>query len=78
MHIADWGKPHTVLMRIAAVSLKLFEPSDGVEANLQGRLPELCARAGFHGARQTRNMSTAFGTVTMLSATRPAESARVV
>lgn len=78
LHIADWGKPHTILMRIASISLKVFEPSDGVEANLLGQLPELCAHAGFWGVRQTLNMSTTFGTVTMFSAVRPAESARAM
>lgn len=71
LHIADWGKPHTALMRVASVSLKIFEPAGGTTANLQGRLPELCAAAGFCGVTQTRNISTMFGTVTLLSARRP-------
>jgi ubiquinone/menaquinone biosynthesis C-methylase UbiE len=71
LHIADWGKPHTGLMHVASLSLKIFEPADGTAANLQGRLPELCATAGFCGVTQTRNISTMFGTVTLLSARRP-------
>lgn len=71
LHIADWGKPHTKLMRLASVSLKLFEPSDGTVANLQGRLPELCTAAGFCEVVQTASLSTMFGTVALLSARRP-------
>ena len=71
LHIADWGKPHNGLMRIAAVSLKAFDPGDGPVASLQGRLPESCARAGFGAVTQTSNISTMFGTVTLLSARRP-------
>lgn len=71
LHIADWGKPHTKLMRIAALSLKMFEPGAGTLANLQGRLPELCTAAGFCEVVQTTSLSTMFGTVTLLSARRP-------
>lgn len=71
LHIADWGKPHTALMHLASLSLTIFEPADGTTANLQGRLPELCAAAGFCGVTQTHNISTMFGTVTLLSAHRP-------
>lgn len=72
LHVADWGKAHTTLMRIAGLSLKIFEPREGLEANLHGRLPELCRRAGFHSVTQTSTMSTIFGTVTLMRATRPA------
>lgn len=67
LHIADWGKPHTMLMRIASLSLNIFEPSHGIEANLDGRLAELCARAGFCDVTQTINISTTFGTVTVVA-----------
>jgi ubiquinone/menaquinone biosynthesis C-methylase UbiE len=71
LHVADWGKPHTAPMRVASLSLRIFEPTRGTAANLQGRLPELCATAGFGDVTKTRNISTIFGTVTMLSARRP-------
>ena len=71
LHIADWGKPHTRLMRVAALALKTFEPAGGTAANLQGRIGELCERAGFSAVRLTANVSTIFGTVAMLRATRP-------
>lgn len=71
LHIADWGKPHTRLMRMAALALKTFEPAGGTVANLQGRLAELCERAGFADVRVTANVSTIFGTVAMLHAIRP-------
>ena len=72
MHIADWGKPHTWLMRIAVLSLKSVRAERPGEANLQGRLLELCARAGFYAVTQTLNMSTTFGTVTLLFVRRAA------
>lgn len=76
LHIADWGKPHTRLMRVAALALKTFEPADGTAANLQGRLGELCEHAGFADVRLTVNVSTIFGTVAMLRAIRPLEIER--
>ena len=69
-YISPIGAGRT-LMRIAALSLRLFERATGTEANLHGRLPELCAGAGFVAVTQTIDMSTTFGTVTLLSATRP-------
>jgi ubiquinone/menaquinone biosynthesis C-methylase UbiE len=71
VHIADWGKPHTALMHVASVSLKVFETAGGTTANLQGRLPEFCAAAGFCGVTETGHISTMFGTITLLSARRP-------
>lgn len=73
LHIADWGPPHTRLMRVAALSLKIFEPSEGTIANLQGQIPELCAIAGFRDVTRTGDLSTIFGTVTLLSARRPCD-----
>lgn len=70
LHFADWGPPHTRLMRVAALSLKVFEPQYGTLANLQGQLPGLCAAAGFRDVRQTGRLSTIFGTVIRLSARR--------
>lgn len=74
LHIADWGKPHTRLMRVAALSLMIFEPGDGTKANLQGRVPEFCATAGFCDVVQAGDLSTIFGTVTLVSARRPNET----
>ena len=75
IHIADWGKPHTRWMRVAALLLKAFEPSEGTRANLDGRIGELCKDAGFTDVRLTANVSTVFGTVTFLSGIRPCGAA---
>jgi SAM-dependent methyltransferase len=70
LHLADWGPPETRLMRVAALSLTVLEPQYGTLANLQGRLPDLCAAAGFRDVMQTGRLSTIYGTVIGLSAGR--------
>lgn len=71
LHIADWGPPHTSLMRIAVKLLRYVEPADGMRANLDGAIPGLCAGAGFVSVSVTSTHSTMFGSVALLSARRP-------
>lgn len=63
--IADWGKPHNILMAIAAVGIRLLDGSDTTRANLEGRLPQLMEEAGFTGVHEVEHGMTLFGTLAL-------------
>lgn len=69
IHIADLGKPDTLPMRIISLALWHFEESAG---NFRGELPGLCAKAGFRRTRITGRYATAFGTLYLHKAVKPA------
>jgi ubiquinone/menaquinone biosynthesis C-methylase UbiE len=68
LHVADWGKPQNALMRLAAMSFRLFDGAATTAANLAGELPALIADAGFVDVRETEHRMTPFGTLTFLRA----------
>jgi cyclopropane fatty-acyl-phospholipid synthase-like methyltransferase len=68
LHIADWGPPHSVAMRIASLSLRSFEHPDRTADNLSGLVPQLCRKAGFADVRTTTRFQTMFGTLELIAA----------
>jgi protein-S-isoprenylcysteine O-methyltransferase Ste14/protein-L-isoaspartate O-methyltransferase len=68
LHVADFGRPHTTLMRLASQTFHLFDGDDATGANLRGELPGLIREAGFAQVEETERWSTPFGTVTFLRA----------
>ncbi|MGH7894220.1 MAG: methyltransferase domain-containing protein [Candidatus Binatia bacterium] len=73
LHIADWGKPHNLLMRVAALGFRLVDGGEATAANLRGELPSLVADAGFLDVVETERWMTAFGTLAFVRATAPGE-----
>lgn len=69
MHIADLGKPDTLPMWTISLTLWHFEENAG---NFRGELPALCAKAGFKRASITGRYATAFGTLYLYTAAKPA------
>jgi protein-S-isoprenylcysteine O-methyltransferase Ste14 len=67
LHIADWGKPHNPLMRLAALGFQLFDGGEQTAANLRGELPQLVADAGFTSVAETERWMTPFGTLAFVS-----------
>jgi SAM-dependent methyltransferase len=63
LHIADWGQPHTRLMRLAARLVSAFDGRDVTRANLEGRIPDLCRQAEFTHVELRAERSTVFGTL---------------
>lgn len=63
LHIADWGRPHTRAMRIAAGLVCSFDGREVTRANLEGRIPDLCSQAGFVNVRLLAERATLFGTL---------------
>jgi len=72
LHIADWGKPHNLLMQVASLSFRLVDGSETTTVNLSGQLPALVAEAGFAGVAETERWMTPFGTLAFIRAEAPA------
>ena len=66
LHIADFGKPHNVLMQVASLGFQLFDGGDGPAANLRGELPALLTEAGFTAVAETGRWMTPFGTLAFI------------
>lgn len=47
LHIADWGKPHDPLMRVAFLGVQLLDGFVTTRDHAAGRLPQLVSEAGF-------------------------------
>lgn len=68
LHVADFGRPRTRLMRsLAKVSEILEETSDGVE----GRLPEMFHAAGLRDVEETAAFKTPLGMISLFRARKP-------
>jgi ubiquinone/menaquinone biosynthesis C-methylase UbiE len=72
LHIADWGKPHNALMRLASLSTRLADGADSTGLNLRGELPALIRAAGFEDVVETDRQMTLFGTLAFIRARSPA------
>ena len=75
LHVADWGRPHNGLMRIAALGFQLFDGGESTGANLRGELPAMIAAAGFHEVVETERWATPFGTLAFIRAVARPEAA---
>lgn len=72
LHVADWGKPHNVLMTAASAALRVGgHHHDRISDNLSGRLPEIFRNAGFEAVQDRTQFSTWFGTLALYSARKP-------
>jgi ubiquinone/menaquinone biosynthesis C-methylase UbiE len=68
LHVADWGKPHNALMRVASLGFRLVDGGETTDANLSGQLPALIAAAGFADVAETERWMTPFGTLAFIRA----------
>lgn len=71
LHVADWGRPHNVLMWIASFGIRILDGQETTHANLEGRLPELMREVGFEDVGERQRVMTVFGTLSLYRATRP-------
>ena len=71
LHIADWGKPQDPLMRAGLFTLAIFDGFDGIRDHAAGRLPRFVEDAGFGPVSRHDRLRTAWGSLELLSATRP-------
>ncbi len=69
LHIADWGRPATPLLRASFFVLQLLDGFAVTRDHAAGRIPELVRGAGFSEVRVHRRLRTAWGTLELLEAT---------
>jgi SAM-dependent methyltransferase len=70
LHIADWGEPHNLRMRVASLLVSMLDSLETTSDNVHGLIPELCRQAGFENVSETDRFSTLFGTLSMYSGTK--------
>ncbi len=63
LHIADWGKPHNALMRVASLGFRLLDGGEGTAVNVRGEIPAMVKDAGFDSVAETERWMTPFGTL---------------
>lgn len=65
IHIADFGKPQNLLMRIASYPWQLFDGSGNTADHVKGLLPTLMSDSGFVEVRESGRYMTLFGTLSL-------------
>lgn len=68
LHIADWGRPQDLAMKLLSYSIRLLDGREQTRDNHEGNLPVLIKEAGFISVRREARFRTAYGTMTLLSA----------
>ena len=71
LHIADWGRPHGLVMKLLALVVRLGDGFERTRDNLEGRLPTLCREAGFEDVHETARFATIMGTMTLYRGKKP-------
>jgi len=69
LHIADWGRSATPLLRASFFVLQLIDGFEGTRDHAAGRLPALLGEAGFANVERYARLPTAWGTLELLRAT---------
>lgn len=72
LHVADWGRPQNVLMRLAFVAVQLLDGFATTGENVAGVLPRVFQGAGFDPVVEQGHLATAFGTLSLYRAEKPA------
>jgi ubiquinone/menaquinone biosynthesis C-methylase UbiE len=68
LHVADFGRPHTLWGCLLAPLMRRFEP---ISDNLDGRLPAVFREAGFGNVEEVASFATILGTISILSGRKP-------
>ena len=71
LHLADWGKPSNISMRIAFLSVQMLDGFETTADNVNGLLPELLSSAGFEEAQESAQYMTISGTLSLYRARKP-------
>jgi len=66
LHVADWGRPATPLLRASFFVLQVIDGFDGTHDHAAGRVPELIGAAGFSDVQRYRRLRTAWGSLDLL------------
>ena len=68
LHVADWGRPHGPLMRLAFLPVQLLDGFETTQDSVRGVLPSLMREAGFAEVAETHRERTLFGTLALYRA----------
>jgi len=68
LHIADWGRPATPLLRASFFVLQVLDGFDGTRDHAAGRIPELVRASGFCEVRVYAHRRTLWGTLELIEA----------
>ena len=68
LHVADWGAPQNLAMRVAFLGVQLLDGFETTADSVEGVLPLLMEQAGFSRVRETRREMTVFGTLALYRA----------
>ena len=71
LHVADWGKPHNAIMRVASLLVQTLDGHSTTSDNVRGLLPDLFRSAGFEEVQQAGHFGTVFGTLALYRARKP-------
>lgn len=69
--IADWGRPHDLLMGAAFLQLRLLDGFANTRQHAAGLLPELVEQAGLHDVVVTQRWRTVWGSLELIVARAP-------
>lgn len=70
LHVADWGKPASVLMKIVSQPI-IWLDGTTTKDSFAGKMPDLMTEAGFKEINETANFGTFFGTIRIHKARKP-------
>jgi phospholipid N-methyltransferase len=70
LHVADYGKQNSPLMRFAFRQVQSLDGFDNTQPNAEGVLPELMIEAGFADVRENAAIPTPTGSISLYSAKR--------
>jgi ubiquinone/menaquinone biosynthesis C-methylase UbiE len=68
LHVADCGKPHGPLMRLAFLPVQLLDGFETTQDSVRGVLPSLMREAGFGDVAETHRERTMLGTLSLYRA----------
>lgn len=67
LHVADWGKPSNLRMRLAFYLVQLLDGFKTTTENVQGKLPQIFQEVGFLTVKESAKVDTVFGTMRIYS-----------
>ena len=73
LHIADWGKPHDPLMRVAFLGVQLLDGFATTRDHVAGRLPQLVSESGFDEVSELGRWRTFYGSLWFLRGVKRAD-----
>lgn len=69
-HLADFGKPQNILMRLISLIMRHLEET---QDNIKGLLPQMAKTAGFQGIEETDRFMTLLGSLSLYRMQKPGD-----